>query len=717
MSGSKIGFSFQTVNKFDQKQEQTAQTKTALHQTAPQQGEYIVKRGDTLTEIAVRTGQNLQQLLQRNQQIRNPNKIQIGQHINIGKPSNVYTVKSGDTLSKIAETKHTSVGDIMRANPGQIGNRNLIYPGQKLIIPLTAKEPSVNKPTRQPQQQQPKFEQKTPQTSGQNQRVETKPNNTQATTVSGTRETGSTETPSNGGSLSLGVNEKYKDDLLFAQKVTGTNASSLAGLINAEAAKDGKGVWQADSYNQKTHAGGLTQFLPNTWREMATTRGTYLNQIAVQKGFVREVGGKFQIADDAQLLNLRFNSRNAIVSAAEYDKKTLGLAERSGFVPANLSSDERAKYLYYAHHEGPGGVLTHLVDSRTATEEQAKSILKIRLGGDAKAQAYAKQFGLFRSAYAAFAEQKARTNFPQQFGTDKSVMNKYVAQHGGSYEQGYRAWLSDYTASKVKPQNFRTAGGDSTRQQRTTPSTENRTNSTTQTRSGSVGQTKMPATQNLSESQKYDVYTDFISRNGNAKAKNDLANGQRVILGLRQQTNTRENNGMGAYDDRVVVMWKDKDGGKHVHEVLNANTEPASYYEDTAANRANPKRRGKITTTDANGDGRGDLGRLTEGTHEYSKSFANHFGVNQEAGYNILRPTSANAIERDSNHDGNFSRQDASQNKRNLTDSATMYFHRGGRGAFTGSAGCQTMSQADFNQFWKSLGSQKTFQYVLVNVD
>jgi len=44
-------------------------------------------------------------------------------------------VKPGDTLSEIAKAKHTTVGDLMRANPGQIGNRNLIYPGQKLRIP------------------------------------------------------------------------------------------------------------------------------------------------------------------------------------------------------------------------------------------------------------------------------------------------------------------------------------------------------------------------------------------------------------------------------------------------------------------------------------------------------------------------------------------------------------------------------------------------------
>lgn len=158
MNGNKIGSSFQTTNKFDAAQQSTSKTKSVLSRTNIQTGDYIVKRGDTLTEIAVKTGQNLQQLLQKNQQIKNPNKIQIGQHINIGKSSNVYTVKAGDTLSKIARAKHATVGEIMRANTGQIGNRNLIYPGQKLHIPVGTEKPTAHpkSPTTTPQPNPPK---------------------------------------------------------------------------------------------------------------------------------------------------------------------------------------------------------------------------------------------------------------------------------------------------------------------------------------------------------------------------------------------------------------------------------------------------------------------------------------------------------------------------------------------------------------------------------
>ena len=112
--------------------------------------DYIVKRGDTMTEIAVKTGQNLQDLIRKNPQIKNPNKIYVGQHIKIGGgQTQIYTVKRGDTLSDIAKKYKTGIGDILRANPGQIANRNLIYPGQKLNIPSAErqKQTQTAKPT------------------------------------------------------------------------------------------------------------------------------------------------------------------------------------------------------------------------------------------------------------------------------------------------------------------------------------------------------------------------------------------------------------------------------------------------------------------------------------------------------------------------------------------------------------------------------------------
>ncbi|HSJ65138.1 MAG TPA: LysM peptidoglycan-binding domain-containing protein [Gemmatimonadaceae bacterium] len=49
-----------------------------------------------------------------------------------------YTVKSGDTLSKIAQREYGNAGDwrkIYEANKDSIKNPDLIYPGQTFIIP------------------------------------------------------------------------------------------------------------------------------------------------------------------------------------------------------------------------------------------------------------------------------------------------------------------------------------------------------------------------------------------------------------------------------------------------------------------------------------------------------------------------------------------------------------------------------------------------------
>lgn len=56
-----------------------------------------------------------------------------------------YTVKSGDTMWKIASRNQVGVSEIIAANP-QIKNPSLIYPGQKITIPAvttTAQEDEV----------------------------------------------------------------------------------------------------------------------------------------------------------------------------------------------------------------------------------------------------------------------------------------------------------------------------------------------------------------------------------------------------------------------------------------------------------------------------------------------------------------------------------------------------------------------------------------------
>ena len=51
-----------------------------------------------------------------------------------------YTIKSGDTLSKIARDNNTTVADLQRANPS-ITNPNLIYAGNTINIPDAVSTP------------------------------------------------------------------------------------------------------------------------------------------------------------------------------------------------------------------------------------------------------------------------------------------------------------------------------------------------------------------------------------------------------------------------------------------------------------------------------------------------------------------------------------------------------------------------------------------------
>ena len=105
--------------------------------------EYTVQSGDTLSAIARRYGTTVQELVDINN-IQNPDLIYPGEKLRIltnstipgneerGTGDIIYTVQRGNTLSQIAKAYHVSVEHIVELN--DIGNPNLIYPGQKLRI-------------------------------------------------------------------------------------------------------------------------------------------------------------------------------------------------------------------------------------------------------------------------------------------------------------------------------------------------------------------------------------------------------------------------------------------------------------------------------------------------------------------------------------------------------------------------------------------------------
>lgn len=107
-----------------------------------QESYYIVKSGDTLSSIANIYNTTVQQIVEING-ISNPNLIFPGQRLRIPvgsyntEPNEmghiVYTVRRGDNLWNISRKYGTTVQEIAQLN--NISNPNLIFPGQRLKIP------------------------------------------------------------------------------------------------------------------------------------------------------------------------------------------------------------------------------------------------------------------------------------------------------------------------------------------------------------------------------------------------------------------------------------------------------------------------------------------------------------------------------------------------------------------------------------------------------
>jgi peptidoglycan endopeptidase LytE len=102
---------------------------------------YVVQRGDTLSELAVRFDTTIDRLLKLNPEVEKASLIYEGQRLkvpgivlpNTG-TGQIYTVQAGDTLRKIADKFDTTLAVLLELNP-LITNPNRIYVGQQIVVP------------------------------------------------------------------------------------------------------------------------------------------------------------------------------------------------------------------------------------------------------------------------------------------------------------------------------------------------------------------------------------------------------------------------------------------------------------------------------------------------------------------------------------------------------------------------------------------------------
>lgn len=94
---------------------------------------YVVRSGDTIYRIARRYSTSVDGIIFANQ-LQNPDVLSVGQALIIPNNETRHTASRGDTLYSIARRYGVSLQRLLAANP-QITNPNRIYPGQTIVIP------------------------------------------------------------------------------------------------------------------------------------------------------------------------------------------------------------------------------------------------------------------------------------------------------------------------------------------------------------------------------------------------------------------------------------------------------------------------------------------------------------------------------------------------------------------------------------------------------
>jgi len=99
----------------------------------PESGTYKVRSGDSIEGIARRYGIDTSDLLALNN-LRNSNRIYPGQRLVLTKAEagEIHVVRRGDTIDQIAKRYGKSPNELLALN--NLNNKNRIYPGQKLLL-------------------------------------------------------------------------------------------------------------------------------------------------------------------------------------------------------------------------------------------------------------------------------------------------------------------------------------------------------------------------------------------------------------------------------------------------------------------------------------------------------------------------------------------------------------------------------------------------------
>ncbi|MFT8320642.1 MAG: LysM peptidoglycan-binding domain-containing protein [Bacillus sp. (in: firmicutes)] len=105
--------------------------KTPQTSSSPNSTIYTVKKGDTLTKISQQYKTTVAKIVSANK-LKNSNLITIGQKLKIPSSFSYHVVKKGDTVSAIAKKYNSSEAVIKQWN--QLKDINKIFPGQRLRV-------------------------------------------------------------------------------------------------------------------------------------------------------------------------------------------------------------------------------------------------------------------------------------------------------------------------------------------------------------------------------------------------------------------------------------------------------------------------------------------------------------------------------------------------------------------------------------------------------